>query len=353
MFTVTARLAGDTLLEFHRPLSVDPRLRGFAEESDFPVAGDKAQTPVSISALAHRHCPTGRDLYLDKKLATSVPSWERYVIGRVGEALLNRLYVVGVDYIDTQLETDPSGSSLNLDAIRAEVSSRSNSILAELMSGTVADGPNRDQTFDDFAKVVNTEDPTALVDNTMSAFSELIVHEIASLIELVDRERKQGGDWVPRLRVALLQLQTVITLDTNHNPASRLGISRSVRPDFLYGVSIVGDTKVDFAYKFYDVLAAGYAIFAEYALGLRVNYAALFFVELDLANGRLTSAKVRMVKVDDTIRRLWITQRDSAQEVLRQPELPQLPADTSNCSACPYNSRCWPSGIPQSEESIS
>jgi CRISPR/Cas system-associated exonuclease Cas4 (RecB family) len=346
LFTVASAIWQQRYDRIYRPLEVSSRLRGFADESDFPALGEKSHPQISISALAHRVCPTGRDTYIEQKLKEGPPSWARHVIGKIGERLLIDLYNQGIDCLDKELERDPGGETLDIDTIIGEARERGHAILDELMVGSIEDNRYKQYSVPEFAKLV-AGDGRDLLDHTASALGQLIDHELTAMREFVASEQGVGGDWVIRLRAALLAVQFGIKIDKGTDKPTRFGLTQGINPDFLFAGAIVGDLKIDQPHPYYDTLLAGYAILAEYYYRRRVNYAALYHVGLDLTSGTCSVPGIRLVQVTDEMRRLWITQRDSAQDILRLKNEPVLPKDTRPCPTCAYNPRCWPNGIPE------
>lgn len=344
MFSVVKQLSEEKLLPLLRPLAVRRDLRGFEEEgSALRVAGGAKDTLVSITGLAARRCPTGRDLYLEKKKKLVPSSWPRSVLGKVVDKLLTELYLCGLDLVDTNLETDPSGSALIAADTRSGIVAIGNDIIDRIMSEEVV--TKEKVTIEEFAKALFGADANNQLERTYQCLRTIVAHEAEVLVEIIEVARKRGEEWVPLLRWSLSMLQTGVKLDSSESAkASTFGLNPGVCPDFTYGVVLVGDLKADRYHSFYDLVAAGYAIFAEYVLRRRINYAILLLVEVDLGTPDKCTFNVVAVKIDDERRVAWSTQRDLAQTILRHPSLPAHPVDTAFCTDCLYRPTCWTGG---------
>src|SRR3954452_4222763 len=264
MFSVAAFFAGTRSREWFRPLLVRPNLRGFADDSVLVLGAGDPQPFVSITALAARRCPTGRDLYFEKRI--SPPSWSRFVLGKVVDALFVELYLAGTRILDDRLEVDPTGATLDLPALREAITENGRQIATEIMRKHVVEDRNyRNLPLDDYAVVCSSPEGAAtLIERTFQVLFDIIDHEVSALLRLIEDERAASDDWVPELRSAILQVQTGIKLDSKSKKASRFGLNEGVRPDFVYGVTLVGDLKTDSYHSFYNTVAAGYSIFCEY-----------------------------------------------------------------------------------------
>jgi CRISPR/Cas system-associated exonuclease Cas4 (RecB family) len=149
-----------------------------------------------------------------------------------------------------------------------------------------------------------------------------------------------------KVRATLARLQTGIQLDLRKAvSASTFGVNEKICPDFLYAVTLVGDLKTGPNPEFYDGVATGYAIFAEYALERRINTAAILSIDLDVTAGIVRSHTIRIIHPDDDLRMHWVTQRDTALRIFAMPNEPQHPEDTLICNDCTFRSICWVDGV--------
>jgi hypothetical protein len=174
-----------------------------------------------------------------------------------------------------------------------------------------------------------------------------ILAEPGSLRDLWQRTEKSGlpaSDWIATVRATLNRLQTEIRLDVEEDSAATFGLSKGIRPDFLYAVTLLGDLKLGADSRNYDRVATGYAIFAEYVLKRRINTSAILAVDLDIEQGMLRSHTIRMVHPGDELRMQWVTQRDMALSIFARPTEPIHPDDTAQCTDCHFRSTCWEHG---------
>lgn len=339
-------------------MQVRKELRGFeAEDSTLRISPSPTPQLVSITGLAARRCPTGRDLYLEKIDRISVSSWERYVLGKIVDELLVRLYEAGIEWIEKMLEDDPSGGLLAGSAVLGQMQTAGFELIDELMAGIVTDRNHRGQTIDQYADAIFGSAASEQLDRTNRLLRTIVLHEARCLVRLVKRARGNASmrliwkalgrlpDRMGRLRATLNTLETGLHLDSNSKrKASVFGLSEGIRPDFVYGALVVGDLKVDKYHDYYNLVAAGYAIFAEYVFSRRVNNALLMFVEADLTRPDGCEIKVVPVEVNNARRVAWSTQRDSARGILRLPVVPARPTDIRFCAECPYRKVCWVNG---------
>ncbi len=346
MFSVAIQLGSPAAVTHYAPLPVSPALRGYAaEESQLRVTDVKV--PVSITGLAARWCPTGRDLYLEKVRKLKVPTWPRSVLGKVVDELLVGLHRTGLAVVEDAFESDVAGrQTFDLDATRTTILEQGKALVGGLLDAWPEDDKSvKGLTLEAFAEQVDPGNGARLIEKTTEALFDLIKHETDILARYVAERRHVGGDWMAEVRATLTRLQTGLTLDGKGFRAVTFGLSESVRPDFVYAVTLIGDLKAGPYQAYYEGVATGYVIFAEYALHRRINTAAILAVDLDLSNGRVASHQVKIIKPDDELRTRWLTQRDDALSTCALPAEPPHPTDTSYCPECLYRRVCWQDGV--------
>lgn len=358
MFSVAIELGGPRRLGHYRPLPVTPGLRGYArDESQIQAATGKGKR-VSITGLAARFCPTGRDLFLERRCSVDTPSWERKVLGHTVDTLLTRLYDDGFDTLEEAFEIAVSeGRDVDLAAAEVTIRERGCHIASQLLQEWEDDREGSQQkgiTLDEFADSIAPGKGDDLISRTLAALEDLVRLETEKLMAHVRERRRRrwalraiGIDWMSEVRSTLARLQGAQKLDLDQDVSEFFGVSANVVPDFLYAVTLVGDVKTGHYRKAYESVAVGYALVAEYVLRRRVNTAAILSVDLDIDNGVVRSTQVTTVNPDDARRRLWVTQRDMALHVIRGSEAPSHPSaeEQSACSACPYIAHCWQGSV--------
>lgn len=346
MFSVAIALGGDESLKHYAPMAVSPALRGYArEESQLRLpGGEQPKFAVSITALAARWCPTGRDLYLQKHSEANPLSWERSVIGKVVDGMLVQLYQDGLDVVETFFEDSvASGVAADLEQLRSSILERGQGIASTALDEWTFPGTPK-RSLEAFAEEMAPGKGEALAEGTRIALLKLVEYETNLLVDYASSRRSASADWMAEIRATLGRLQTGVKLDSKDFPASVFGVSQGVRPDFVYAVTLVGDLKTGTYHEFYDTVATSYAIFAEYALSRRINTAAILAVDFDTTAGSVRSHVVRVIHPNDELRTRWVTQRDSALKTFELKQEPPHPTDTSSCSVCPFRTICWTGG---------
>jgi CRISPR/Cas system-associated exonuclease Cas4 (RecB family) len=360
MFSAAIKLGADDGLAHYRPLAVTAALRGFAAEESqlrIAVAEDEA---VSITGCVARRCPTGRDLYFERRYKLDAPSWERSVIGKIVDTLLGSLHLAGLQCLEDAFEkTTTNGEQIDLDKLGAMIREKGEDLarvrLLEHWKYPGKDTALKELSIEQFATHVAGASGSELIEKTLEALNDLVRHETTVLIDFIRRRRRNGrimdflrrqpGRWMAEVRAVLARLQAEVQLDDPKKlPAGALGLSGCVKPDVLYAVTLVGDVKSGTFHDYYASVATGYAIFVEYALKTRVNTAAIVAVDLDLKAGKLRSLRVIPIQSNDEQRRRWLAQRNGAIDVLRSPSPPAHPDDQTECRACHYLERCWLNG---------
>lgn len=359
MFSVAIELGGPRRLGHYRPLHVTSGLRGYTRDGSQVQAATGKGKLVSITALAARFCPTGRDIFLEKRCGVDTPTWERSVLGHVVDTLLARLFDDGLEILEDAFEVAVSeGRDVDLESVESAIQERGSLIAGQLLQewGSDREG-KKDQkavSLDDFAETIAPGKGGELIDRTISALDDLVRIETAALIAHVKERRRRrwmlraiGIDWMSEVRATLARMQGAQRLDLDQETGKFLGVTANVVPDFLYAVTLVGDVKTGHYRTAYESVAVGYALFAEHVLRRRINTAAILSVDLDIDGGRVRSTRVTTVTPDDTRRRLWVTQRDMALHVIRGAQAPSHPpsAEQSSCKTCPYVAHCWKDGI--------
>ena len=356
MFSVAIELGGPRKLAHYRPLPITPGLRGFAgEESQLraPRAGKK----VSITGLATRFCPTGRDLFLERRVgADTGASWERHVLGRIVDKALLNLHIAGMELMDDEFERAVKNDSpVDIDGLEAAIRERGAEIVRAMLledwKYKGADATYQTMSIEEFANAASPSSGEQLIERTLAALNHLVEKEADCLARHLRKRRLLapflrliGIDWMAEARATLSRLECERQLDNGNETSSFFGVSPNIVPDIMYAVTLVGDVKTGAYHSFYDSVAVSYVLVAESILKRRINTAAILSVDLDIDAGRVRSHKVNIVQPDDDKRRLWIAQRDLALNVINSDEAPRHPDDIDACRVCPYVRACWRDG---------
>lgn len=390
MFSVAIALGHDDALRHYAPLTISPALRGYASVSQVQLpAGALPKKFVSITELAIRFCPTGRDLYL-AKFGGYQASWYRDVLGRVVDRILVDLHQAGLEIIEDAFENALSPRAIDLSAIEAQIKDAGRTIVGRALNDWRFESKHpkyEGMDFEQFAEAMRPGNGTSLIEGTTSSLFKLVELETEDLCTYIHRCRgsvlkqlalraatclRRGLEtihraglkpeawklawldaksqapldesWMARTRATLMRLQTGVQLDSKRFPARTFGVTDNICPDFLYAVAIVGDMKTGPNPEMYASVATGYALFAEYVLKRRVNTAAIMAVDIDIEAGTVLSRRVLPVRPDDALRNLWVTKRDFALRIYAQGSEPSHPENTAACQACVFRSECWVAG---------
>ncbi len=362
MFSVAIELGSLRRLQHYRPLPVSPGLRGYAAENS-QLRAAVGTKKVSLTGLAARFCPTGRDLYFGRRHKEDTgPDWARYVLGHLVDTSLYELHLAGLEIIEDAFEasvleeTKRTGTGdVDIDELVARIQERGNEVVRAILlerweyGGT--DPALKDVTIDDFAEAVSPGSGQQLIERTISAMEDLVRIETEHLARYLRRRRflrpflrLVGIDWRAEVRAMLTRLECERQLDKSESVGAYFGISGNVVPDILYAVTLIGDVKSGTYHDFYDGVAVSYVVVAESILKRRINTAAILSVDLDIAAGKVRSHHLKLVSPTDEMRRIWITQRDTALQIISAEVPPRFPDEIQRCPECPYSRICWVDG---------
>ena len=352
MFSIAIELGAPNNIRHYSPLPVLPQLRGYTGEGSQLRADISAGHFVSITGLAAHHCPTGRDLFLEKRLKVDAPSWERSVLGKIVDSLLAKFLDAGLIYMEDAFEASvQSNSAVDLSSLEALILAAGYEIiqkhLADWSYPNTASNLAK-ETIDSFADLMacGGQSGADLIANTIKALQDLVKYETKLLMRYLKRLRRGRPKlWMAETKATLARLQAEYQLDKKEE-GKLFGLSQNIKPDFLYAVTLIGDVKTGKYYEFYESVATGYAIYAEYALRKRINTAAILAIDLDLVAGKLRSHRVKIVRPTNEKRQLWVTRRDSALKIVGRESAPQHPSSPQPCQSCLYRSHCWVNGTP-------
>lgn len=362
MFSISIELGAPNNLRHYHPLPVFPQFRGYTGEGSQVRADMSKGQVVSITGLAALHCPTGRDLFLEKRLDVYTPSWERSVLGNIVDSLLAALHDVGLAHMEDAFEASVQAqSSVDLSSLETRILASGNDLVHKSLEQWIY--PGKDLKFkgislDSFADQMAREGQSGpdLIEKTQEALQDLVKYETRTLIAYLKRRRRAGmfaelvlrqrGRWMAEAKATLARLQAEFQLDKHPEEARTFGLSANIKPDFLYAVTLLGDIKTGKYYNFYESVATGYAIYAEHVLHKRINTAAILAIDLDLYAGKLRSHDVKVIHPTNEQRQLWVTRRDFALRIIRAASAPPHPTSHEPCHACHYRSHCWVDGTP-------
>ena len=120
-------------------------------------------------------------------------------------------------------------------------------------------------------------------------------------------------------------------------PAAAIGLSDYVKPDLMVGfipVDIALAPSNDKGFERKELALAGYALAIEAWTGHPVDYGVAIYVNLGDA-----SLNWKVIRIDDSLRRVFLETRDRVAMILEHPEEPPQPADQCP-QTCPYFEVC-------------
>jgi CRISPR/Cas system-associated exonuclease Cas4 (RecB family) len=303
------------------PATPDIQLRGYKDID--PVAAPaqfKESRPVSVGQVLG-HCPTQRDLYLEKRLKVKVPGekrknrdWPRTVGKHIERALLHI-------YTSHEGDIQPCGSTLDEIAAVAR---------ARLDEYTATDRAE----FDGLGTL-----PGAVLDN--SDFRHMLADHI-----LFDLFVHQGSLNFARSPNAGHKSLNALGMnpEPEEMPGTYLKLGKAT-PDFtLPKHRAIGDIKSGRWSDDYFMTAAGYALAFESIHKSNIDIGAIYLVETDpaiISQGRLVT-----FLLTDAIRNRFLDRRnDALMAVTEGAKVPRrlstMQEQTRYCDTCAYKAECF------------
>lgn len=122
---------------------------------------------------------------------------------------------------------------------------------------------------------------------------------------------------------------------------SKIGLTDSVQPDFIYLRKIVGDIKTGDWQEFFRVMIAAYAMAYEASENTDMNCGIVLNPTFHSARKVPLYKSSEIFVIDDVLRKAFLAKRDQKLRILREETLPQKPSDGSRCKDCGYFTFCW------------
>lgn len=309
----------------------DTKLRGYNPDAfltgEFAVKLSTGEiSPLSVSNIADRYCPTRRDLYFVKGVNRSADirdkvTWGR-VAGNIAERYIERIFGENMEHDLSYSSLIEAGGGLNGDFI--------NSTSKEI---------NRLRKIEkevEKVKIGDTDWLLKLLNNNGRA--ELGLKLLHSLI-------KEDNS----VNVDNIKIKTEI------KPKSeRIGISSRAIPDFaIPDFGIVGDIKTGIEFKpFHQLACAGYALAYENQFGENndINWGIIYFFPTRNPSAYvrpLTFAQIYIFPIDGNLRRWFINVRDEAYNIISKTDIPPFPPreERSHCPYCRFKEYCLDQGL--------
>lgn len=308
------------------------RLRGY--ESDAYLTGrfatainEEEISPLSVSDIADKYCPTRTDLYFRKGSKRdyrrrSRRSWGG-TAGRVTQFYISDLFSAYLKSRNIKKYDEVIEESNKFSTIFKDIHSRDIDSLGDLAEKEY-------------------EDPERLLKLlTFNGRLELGMKLMHSLLS-------KGEENIDFNDIAFQEAQVKI----NPTPI-QIGISTPATPDFLaekYGA--VGDIKSGVKFEdHYLLTCAGYALAYENwkrKERKNINFGIIYFfptrIPTDYAKP-FTFAQMYIFPIDDALRTWFLEERDSAYETIIKDSIPDFPENKQHCKHCQYIKACIEMGL--------
>lgn len=271
------------LYERARKEPVDEELRGW--NWDKPPLKPRAYLGLSVSEIASQYCQTKRDVWLRRVVGVKPDTTDPILRGKLVHEALNHAYRVALRYITQGL---PGWSIYEI---------------AKNKWREVANGVNSD-----LAK---------LVEKTYKSTLLMILGEY-------EYESSITGEYTPPLLVTEYRVD-----------GSLLGLSSNLSVDAIAETVII-DYKYGAPRDFHKTGLAGYALALEAEYEVPFDYGLLVYIN---ENGGSLKLSYRPVYISNTLRRIFIEERDNLIDMLLEKREP--PRDTNCSRTCPFYRYCW------------
>jgi CRISPR/Cas system-associated exonuclease Cas4 (RecB family) len=295
---------------------------------------DEKISPLSVSDISNKYCPTGRDRYFEKGLnklpgarnLSGMPTWER----RAGSLTEN--------YVIELWNARNRGNVKRLNRLNySELISNCNSYTTRF---------NRNKaSYIKKLKALELGSDDGKTEWLLNILNELSKNELA--LQLLDLNLGRGNT----LSAGDLKFKEKLKPDTN-----AIGISKEAEPDFLIEkFKLVGDIKTStkpfndiYELEAYRFTCAGYALAYENQTGKDVNWGAIYFLQMLISNyyeRPLIAPQVYIFPIDDTLRTNFRRARSDLYSKLSENTLPPFPEDKRNCKSCRFLKECVARGL--------
>jgi CRISPR/Cas system-associated exonuclease Cas4 (RecB family) len=292
-------------------------------------------SPLSVSDVADKYCPSRRDLYFRKGRNRNhrrrrIKTWG----GTAGRITQNYIF----EFFSTQIQRN---------------NTRKYTMVTKRTDRFSKDFQNAHSK--DFRKLNRLskkeyEDPKHLLKFlTFNGRIELGMKLLHSILS----KNGEGIDWKD------------INFEHRNNHVRiypkpiQIGISSPSTPDFLvekYG--IVGDVKSGVRFEdHYLLTCAGYALAYENwkrKERKKINWGIIYFfptrIPTDYAKP-FTFAQIYIFPIDDTLRNWFLQERDWAYNTIIKDDMPRFPEDKQHCKFCQYIATCEAMGL-RDEDSL-
>lgn len=289
-------------------------IRGYDDR--YEPEADLQRYRIGVHLLAD-YCPTDRYIYISKKIRPELKSTWKGFQGKIIEETYFEFYDLAKTYIQ---ETDLR--NLDFNSLKTNISR-----IIESKEQKINDA------VDLFSRKPRTRDKTRfleklkiLVDFEFNLFSTYMQFLIS---------KKSGIN-------KKTEFQTVFDFIFEHSMDGRkIGLTDSLRPDFIYIRKVMGDIKTGKWEEFFRVMIAAYSLAYEASEKSDMNYGVV--LNPTFIGGRKvpTYMNSEIFVVSDVLRKAFLAKRNKKLKVLLLDDIPQKPANDVQCQDCGYWEFCW------------
>ena len=321
-------------LEFGKQIS-EIKIRGYSEKEAF-LQGEFARAiknkqlkSLSVSDIADTLCPTRRDLFYTKRTGVKSPD-TKCTWGRVAGPLIELHLYDLLKYKDSHIDGKYSSIEDKTRGITKQVLSAK-----KMISGLKKMNSLKSGEFD-------AEDPTWFA----KCLGYNVRFELAH--KFLNEKLKEN-----KYHITAADIKSENT--ELHPDPLQIGISKSVRPDFLIErLKAVGDIKSGI-YGFCDsylLTCAGYAMAYENEKGKgnEINFGIIYYFPTRLSTyvNTLSFPQVYIFEINDKVRQWFIDVRNRAYSLLLSdaaPDFPPIDDRKKHCNRCKHYDNCKKEGL--------
>ena len=292
------------------------KVRGFRiDEVKIPSELSGPLLPVNL--LANKYCPTNRDIFL--KIVKNVnpkPTWPSYQ-GKIIHELCFRILERVQRYVSR------SNIIRKINLFRYTLRS-GNKIVKEITSDI-------DEQIKNMIKKPSNREKRGFINNLYKLVrmeseivSTFIDYIIATNVDVrLDSEFHR-----------IFPFQCEISLN-----ATPLGLSRGVKPDFIYSPGntlVIGDIKTGQIKDFHKLTLAAYALAYEYHENVPVDFGVILNINFSNRRNVPIYKNTECIIISDKYRQAFLELRDEKFSIITEGKEPDFPSDENICVNCPY-----------------
>lgn len=298
---------------------------------------EKRITPLSVGAIADKHCPTRRDLYFTKGVnrvkAKDQTNWGRKA-GKVVEDYYNSILANGI-LQQRGNYTTISNEVLNFNSNYFDVNTKKFKELEELELTTT------DMREGDTAWLITLLKNSGRIDLALSLLHKMLVNDETQCTLFGKKDQPEFLD--------LEDIQIAPKLEPNY---LEIGINNPSEPDLLIPKrGMVGDIKTGISFNLkYQLTCTGYALAYENQYRTRVDWGVIYFIptRTPYRYARILNfPQVHIFPITEELRQWFLDNRDEAYSIISKSEAPNLPLidNRKECKYCKFLNHCKEQGL--------